>query len=78
MKTSRCASASTSGRSTDAATTSPAYAVNTAARIMSSAEPGQILTSAVVAQTTSAATFTTLGSRALKGLDGTWEIFTTD
>jgi class 3 adenylate cyclase len=53
-------------------------AVNTAARIMSSAEPGQILTSAVVAQTTNAATFTTLGSRALKGLDGTWEIFTTD
>lgn len=53
-------------------------AVNTAARIMSSAEPGQILTSAVVAQTTDATTFTTLGFRALKGLDGTWEIFTTD
>jgi class 3 adenylate cyclase len=51
-------------------------AVNIAARIMSSAEPDQILTSAVVAQTTDAAPFTSIGTRTLKGLDGTWELFT--
>ena len=50
-------------------------AVNIAARIMASAEPGQILASAVVAQTTNATTFTTLGHRTLKDLDGTWEIY---
>jgi class 3 adenylate cyclase len=53
-------------------------AVNIAARIMSSAEPDQILTSAVVAQTADAAPFTALGPRTLKGLDGSWELFTVD
>lgn len=50
-------------------------AVNIAARIMASAEPGQILASAVVAQTTNATTFTTLGHRTLKDVGGTWEIY---
>ena len=50
-------------------------AVNIAARIMASAKPGQILASAVVAQTTNATTFTTLGHRTLKDVDGTWEIY---
>lgn len=50
-------------------------AVNIAARIMASAEAGQILTSAVVAQTTNATMFTTLGHRTLKDVDGTWEIY---
>jgi class 3 adenylate cyclase/pimeloyl-ACP methyl ester carboxylesterase len=53
-------------------------AVNIAARIMSIAEPGQILTSALIAQTTDAAPFASLGTRTLKGLDGTWELFTVD
>ncbi len=53
-------------------------AVNIAARIMATAEPGQILASAVVAQTTNATTFTTLGHRALKDVDGTWEIYTAE
>lgn len=53
-------------------------AVNIAARIMASAAPDQICTSAVVAQTTNAAPFASLGPRALKGLDGTWELFTID
>lgn len=51
-------------------------AVNIAARIMASAEPGQILTSSVVAQTANAASSRSLGPRTLKDIDGTWEIFT--
>ena len=50
-------------------------AVNIASRIMASAEPGQILVAAVVAQTTNAATFTALGPRTLRGVDGSWDIF---
>ncbi len=50
-------------------------AVNIAARIMASAEPGEILVSGVVAQTTDAASFRALGSRALKDVEGTREIF---
>jgi class 3 adenylate cyclase/pimeloyl-ACP methyl ester carboxylesterase len=53
-------------------------AVHIAARIMASAEPGQILTSEVVARIANAATFTGLGPRTLKDVDGTWEVFTTD
>lgn len=53
-------------------------AVNVAARIMASAEPGQILASAVVAHIATATAFTRLGPRTLKGLDEAWEIFTTD
>jgi class 3 adenylate cyclase/pimeloyl-ACP methyl ester carboxylesterase len=53
-------------------------AVNIAARIMASAEPGQILTSAFVAHSTDAAPFTSLGPRTLKDVDGTWELFTVD
>jgi class 3 adenylate cyclase len=53
-------------------------AVNIAARIMSSAEPDQILASAIVAQTTDAAPFTSLGTRTLKGLAGNWDLFTVD
>ena len=53
-------------------------AVNIAARIMASAEPGQILTSALVTQTTSVARLTTLGQRTLKDVAGSWEIFTID
>lgn len=49
-------------------------AVNIAARIMASAEPDQILTSAVVSHTTDAATFTNLGPRTIKDIDGTWEL----
>jgi class 3 adenylate cyclase len=53
-------------------------AVNIAARIMAGAQPDQILTSAGVAQLTDAAHFTSLGPRALKGLDGNWELFTVE
>ena len=52
--------------------------VNIAARIMASAQPNQILTSAGVAQLTDAAHFTSLGPRTLKGLDGNWELFTVE
>ena len=52
--------------------------VNIAARIMASADSDQILVSAVVAQTTDAAPFTSLGSRTLKGVNGNWELFTVD
>lgn len=53
-------------------------AVNIAARIMASAGPGQILASAVVAQTASGVSFRSLGPRTLKDVDGTWEIFASD
>ena len=53
-------------------------AVNIAARIMANAEPGQILTSAVVAHTANTAALTSLGPRTLKDIDGTWELFTTN
>ncbi len=52
-------------------------AVNIAARIMTLAEPGEILTSAFVAQSTDAAHFTALGPRTLKDL-GPWELFAVD
>jgi class 3 adenylate cyclase/pimeloyl-ACP methyl ester carboxylesterase len=50
-------------------------AINIAARIMACAEAGQILVSAVVAQTTNATLFTTLGHRTLKDVEGLWEIY---
>lgn len=53
-------------------------AVHIASRIMGSAGAGQILTSAVVAQTTNATTFTSLGPTTLRDIDGTWEIFAAD
>ena len=74
----KCGSGSTSVRSTVAAMTSRASAVNIAARIMASAEPDQILTSAVVAQPPTPRQFTSLGPRTLKGVDGNWELFTVD
>lgn len=49
-------------------------AVNTAARIMSIADAGQILASTVVTLTTSAAAFTSTGPHKLKDIDGTWEL----
>lgn len=49
-------------------------AVNIAARIMATAEPDQILTSAMVRQTTDTTTFTNLGQRTLKDIEGSWEL----
>jgi class 3 adenylate cyclase len=49
-------------------------AVNTASRIMSIAEAGQILSSTVVTLTTSAAAFASIGPQKLKDIDGTWEL----
>jgi class 3 adenylate cyclase len=49
-------------------------AVNIAARIMSVADAGQIVTSDFVAQTTDESTFESLGPRTLKDIDGTWEL----
>jgi class 3 adenylate cyclase len=51
-------------------------AVNTAARVMSIADAGTILVSAVVTQMTDVAPFTSTGPTALKDLDGTWELYT--
>ena len=50
-------------------------AVHIASRIMGSAGAGQILASSVVAQTTDATTFTSLGPTTLRDIDGMWEIF---
>jgi class 3 adenylate cyclase/pimeloyl-ACP methyl ester carboxylesterase len=49
-------------------------AVNIAARIMALGDAGQILTSAVVVQTTDVASFTSIGPKTLKDIDGTWEL----
>lgn len=49
-------------------------AVNAAARIMSTADAGQIVVSAVVTQMTDIAPFTSIGPKTLKDLDGTWEL----
>lgn len=49
-------------------------AVNTAARIMSIADAGQILASTVVTLTTSGASFASIGPQKLKDIDGTWEL----
>lgn len=48
-------------------------AVNIAARIMSIAGPGQILSSAVAAHTTEAAPFTPAGSHHLEDVGGSWD-----
>ena len=48
--------------------------VNTTARIMSAADPGQILTSNLVPETTDAASFICIGPTKLKGLDTTWQL----
>jgi class 3 adenylate cyclase len=53
-------------------------AVNTTARIMSTAEPGQILVSTVVTLTTSAASFASIGPQRLKDIEGTWELHSVD
>jgi class 3 adenylate cyclase len=50
-------------------------AVNAAARIMSIADNGTILVSTVVTQMTDVASFTGIGPRSLKDLDGTWDLF---
>jgi len=50
-------------------------AVNITARIMATAEPGQILTSAVVDQVTELA-LAQVGPRTLKDIDGTWVLHT--
>lgn len=52
-------------------------AVHLAARIMATAEPGQILASRTVKDLTigSAVTFESVGSRALKGIEGEWDLF---
>ena len=49
-------------------------AVNIAARIMSTADAGQIVASTFVTETTDATLFTSLGPKALKDIDGTWEL----
>lgn len=49
-------------------------AVNTAARIMSVADCGQVLTSAIVTLATDAASFTSIGPAQLKDIDGSWEL----
>jgi class 3 adenylate cyclase len=53
-------------------------AVNAAARIMSTADAGQIVVSAVVTQMTDIAPFTSIGPKTLKDLDGTWELCTVE
>ena len=53
-------------------------AVNTAARIMSVADAGQILTSTVVTLITNAASFTSIGPQPLKDIEGTWELHSVD
>jgi class 3 adenylate cyclase/pimeloyl-ACP methyl ester carboxylesterase len=53
-------------------------AVNTAARIMSVADAGQILTSTVVMLITNAASFTSIGPQPLKDIEGTWELHSVD
>jgi class 3 adenylate cyclase/pimeloyl-ACP methyl ester carboxylesterase len=53
-------------------------AVNAAARIMSTADAGQIVVSAVVTQMTDIAPFTSIGPKTLKDLDGTWELYTVE
>ena len=49
-------------------------AVIVAARIMSIAESGQTLASTVVTLLTDAASFTSVGPKQLKNIDGTWEL----
>ena len=53
-------------------------AVNIAARIMASAEPGQILTTSVVAEAADTEVFTALGPRNLKDIDRPKEIYALD
>ena len=53
-------------------------AVNTAARIMSVADPGQLLASTIVTLATDASSFTNLGPMKLKDIDGTWELHSVD
>lgn len=50
--------------------------VNAAARIMSIADAGTIVVSAVVTQMTDIASFTSIGPTSLDDIDGTWELFT--
>ena len=53
-------------------------AVNLAARVMGEAGPGDIVVSAAVAYTTTGGRFSLadLGSRSLKGIEQTWQLFT--
>jgi class 3 adenylate cyclase/pimeloyl-ACP methyl ester carboxylesterase len=53
-------------------------AVNVAARIMSMAESGQVLASTVVTLLTDLASFTSVGPKQLKDIDGTWELHTVE
>lgn len=50
-------------------------AVHVAARVMSTADAGQILTTSVVTQLAGSGSFRSIGERTLKGIDGTWELF---
>jgi class 3 adenylate cyclase/pimeloyl-ACP methyl ester carboxylesterase len=50
-------------------------AVNVAARVMSAAGTGQILTTLAVALIGGCGTANSIGERTLKGVDGTWELF---
>ena len=50
-------------------------AVHIAARVMSAADPGQILATPMVAQVARAASFHSVGERTLTGVDGRWELF---
>ena len=53
-------------------------AVNVAARVMSAAEPGQILVTLAVVLLGGGRTANSIGERTLKGVDGTWELFAID
>jgi class 3 adenylate cyclase len=50
-------------------------AVHIAARIMSAADPGQILVTPMVTQVARSGSFRGVGERILKGVDGLWELF---
>ena len=50
-------------------------AVHIAARAMSSADAGQILCTAVVAQLAGSGSFQRVGERSFKGVEGTWELY---
>jgi len=50
-------------------------AVHIAARAMSSADAGQILCTAVVAQLAGSGSFQRVGERSFKGVEGTWDLY---
>lgn len=53
-------------------------AINIAARVMTHADEGQILTSAIVTELADSVAFTPLGSHRLKGIEGEWPLYVVD